>query len=243
MLEGEGSDQTRIEWGDHAHDGQHTTASSTTFSCYASNFMARDISFKNTFNGILSSMSQAVAVLVAGDKSAFYRCSFVGIQDTLCDLTGRHYYQDCYIEGALDFIFGQGQSIFERCTISTVSGVEGIGYITAQGRDSKDDWSGFVFKSCNITGSSQTYLGRAWRPYARVILYDTYMTDIITPLGWDAWQFNGWDTSFVEAKCRGAGAKRRGRVQWMKTLSGKALRHYTSLRYINRDRWIQAQPA
>lgn len=146
MLEGEGSDQTRIEWGDYANDGQHTTASSATFSCYASNFMARDISFKvpfslhfnitsksdteqnsntsgvqfdwynfwqNTFNGILSSMSQAVAALVAGDKSAFYRCSFVGIQDTLCDLTGRHYYQDCYIEGALDFIFGQGQSIFE----------------------------------------------------------------------------------------------------------------------------------
>lgn len=50
MLEGEGSDQTWIEWGDYANDGQHTTASSATFSCYASNFMARDISFKVPFS-------------------------------------------------------------------------------------------------------------------------------------------------------------------------------------------------
>ncbi|KAJ3685973.1 hypothetical protein LUZ61_015137 [Rhynchospora tenuis] len=241
MLEGEGSDQTWIEYGDSANDGVHTTESSTTFSCYADNFMARDISFKNTFNGG-PSMAQAVAALVAGDKSSFYRCSFVGIQDTLCDLSGRHYYKDCYIEGAIDFIFGQGQSIFERCTISTTSLVQGVGYITAHGRDSKHDWSGFVFKSCNITGSAQTYLGRPWRPYARVIFYESYMANIITPEGWDTWQYDGWDTTFAEVKCRGPGAKRKGRVNWMKMLSDKALKHYTSLRYINRDKWIHSQP-
>lgn len=65
-------------------------------------------------------MSQAVAALIAGDSSSFYRCSFIGIQDTLCDAWGRHYYEDCYIEGALDFIFGQAQSMYQvptdRCS-------------------------------------------------------------------------------------------------------------------------------
>ena len=41
LLEGEGKEQTFIEWADHA-----STASSPTFTTYATDFMARDISFK-----------------------------------------------------------------------------------------------------------------------------------------------------------------------------------------------------
>lgn len=57
--------------------------------------------------------AQAVAFLVAGDRAAFYNCSFLGAQDTLYDYTGRHYYLNCYIEGSIDFIFGNGRSLFE----------------------------------------------------------------------------------------------------------------------------------
>lgn len=55
---------------------------------------------------------QAVAMLVGGDKS-FYKCGLVGFQDTLCDYMGHHYFHSCYIEGAIDFIFGYGQYIYE----------------------------------------------------------------------------------------------------------------------------------
>ena len=55
----------------------------------------------------------ALAFAVRGDKTAIYDCVFKGLQDTLFDDTGRHYYHNCYIQGQIDFIFGSGQSIYE----------------------------------------------------------------------------------------------------------------------------------
>lgn len=72
-------------------------------------------SIRATQNGMSWSIKPAVAVAVYGDKSAFYNCDFLGLQDTLWDVQGRHHFKDCYIEGAIDFIFGSGQSIYEVC--------------------------------------------------------------------------------------------------------------------------------
>ena len=55
---------------------------------------------------------QAVALRIQGDKAAFYGCSFYGAQDTLYDKEGRHYYYNCYIEGSVDFIFGDARTLF-----------------------------------------------------------------------------------------------------------------------------------
>ena len=54
-----------------------------------------------------------MAVRVAGDRSAFYDCRFLGYQDTVLDDTGRHYFRNCFIEGATDFICGDGLSLYE----------------------------------------------------------------------------------------------------------------------------------
>ena len=56
---------------------------------------------------------QAVAFRISADTAAFYGCKFLGAQDTLYDHVGRHYYKDCYIEGSIDFIFGNALSLFE----------------------------------------------------------------------------------------------------------------------------------
>lgn len=55
----------------------------------------------------------ALAARVAGDRAAFYGCRFVSYQDTILDDRGLHYYCDCYVEGATDFIFGPGKAFFE----------------------------------------------------------------------------------------------------------------------------------
>ncbi|KAL0368602.1 UNVERIFIED_CONTAM: putative pectinesterase 29 [Sesamum calycinum] len=159
-------------------------------------------------------MRPAVAAMIQGDKSAFHRCGFFGLQDTLWDEQGRHYFRHCSIQGAVDFIFGAGQSIYEgvncikpifliimyqvdefwydsfhKCTISVVArALNGVpGYITAQGRSHAQDTNGFVFKNCNIVGNGKTFLGRPWREYARVVFYNTSMSSIVVPQGWDAW--------------------------------------------------------
>ncbi|KAH1249074.1 putative pectinesterase 68 [Glycine max] len=50
---------------------------------------------------------QAVAFRISG-------CGFYGAQDTLCNDAGRHYYfKECYIEGSIDFIFGNGRSMYK----------------------------------------------------------------------------------------------------------------------------------
>lgn len=54
-----------------------------------------------------------MAARVEGDKNSFYRCGFVGLQDTLWDSLGRHYFYRSSIVGAVDFIFGAGQSMYE----------------------------------------------------------------------------------------------------------------------------------
>lgn len=61
---------------------------------------------------------QAVAFRISADTAAFLGCRFLGAQDTLYDHVGRHYYKDCYIEGSVDFIFGNGLSLFEVILIT-----------------------------------------------------------------------------------------------------------------------------
>lgn len=66
---------------------------------------------QNTYN--LNEVAPAVAGFVQGDKCSFYQCNFLGVQDTLADYNGRHFFISCYIEGTTDFIFGDGTSIYQ----------------------------------------------------------------------------------------------------------------------------------
>lgn len=59
------------------------------------------------------------------------------------------------------------------------------GAITAHGRASNDENSGFAFDNCFVGGTGRVWLGRAWRPFSRVIFAYTTMTSIIAPEGWN----------------------------------------------------------
>ncbi|XVE73465.1 hypothetical protein DITRI_Ditri11bG0119700 [Diplodiscus trichospermus] len=248
FLQGAGSKLTRIEWGDHKN-----TSDSATFTSFPDNVVARGITFKNIYNippepNVESKIVPALAARIYGDKSAFYECGFYGFQDTLWDVQGRHYFYNCYIEGAIDFIFGGGQSIYERCEINLNVGKYAPeypnGYITAQGRSSSDDPSGFVFKSCLFTGTGKTYLGRAYGPYSRVIIYNSVLPDSILPSGWDAWSYVHHEENlvYVEADCKGPGADTSKRVPWLKKLSAAQLTQFLNISYIDKEGWIRKQP-
>jgi pectin methylesterase-like acyl-CoA thioesterase len=60
---------------------------------------------------------QGVALRISADNAAFVGCNFLGTQDTLYDHLGRHYYRDYYIEGCVDFIFGNALSLYEVATV------------------------------------------------------------------------------------------------------------------------------
>ncbi|MBA0727948.1 hypothetical protein Golax_000894, partial [Gossypium laxum] len=155
-------------------DAHNRTDESATFTSMADNIVAKGITFKSSYNHPLllkNALSerkvlgvlQAVATRILGDKSAFFECGFLGLQDMLWDASGRHYFAKCHIEGAAGFIFGSGQSIYHACEINVTAGALSsqypYGYITAQGQGSSDDTSGFVFKGGTLFGDVRPYLG------------------------------------------------------------------------------------
>lgn len=67
------------------------------------------------------------------------------------------------------------------------------GGMTANQRESEEDPSGFVFKNSSLTGDgiAKCTLGRGYRRYSRVIIANSFLGEVVSPVGWDAW--NGKD--------------------------------------------------
>ncbi|VAH86465.1 unnamed protein product [Triticum turgidum subsp. durum] len=115
FVRGNGKGRTSISY---ESASPHNTESAT-FAVHADNVIVFGISFRNAARAGLPNNPEirTVATMVSGDKVAFYHCAFYSPHHTLFDSTGRHYYESCYIQGNIDFIFGGGQSIFQCAEI------------------------------------------------------------------------------------------------------------------------------
>ena len=80
-------------------------------------FQADNITIENT----AGNTGQAVAVANRSDRSIFKHCRILGHQDTLFADYGRQYYLDTYIEGTVDFIFGNAQAFFDHSELHELS--------------------------------------------------------------------------------------------------------------------------
>lgn len=179
------------------------TLHSATAEIRGDNFRAENLTFANDWNATHAQVpvgSQALAVLVAADKAVFENVRFLGNQDTLyagsrnCAPDGepctptRQYFTHCYVEGNVDFIFGDSKVVFDHCEIHSTPHSEG--FLTAQSKHYPTEDSGFVFNHCTLTaalGAENIWLGRPWRPYAKVIFLNTAMGAHILPAGWREW--------------------------------------------------------
>ncbi|GLJ39180.1 hypothetical protein SUGI_0798720 [Cryptomeria japonica] len=237
ILSGRNASNTVITWNENA-GATGGTYFCATMTVLASDFVARFITIQNSYGP----GDQAVAIRISADRSAFYSCRFLGFQDTVLDDSGRHYFKNCFIEGAADFICGDGQSIYEKCHLHTVPLLNGA--ITAQRRLSPGEQSGFVFIHSKITGAGLMFLGRAWGPYSRVIFAYTYMDNIIFPQGWDDWNDAGRQktVTYAQYKCSGPGSNSAGRVPWSFELSDRDAAPFLSNSFVNGEQWIRKMP-
>ncbi|MBO4867380.1 MAG: pectate lyase [Ruminococcus sp.] len=190
----------------------------------ASNFRAEYITFENSFNryvtdeeladGVEVSGSESItfqrykgadvksktateraaAIAVEGDYSEFYKCNFLGSQDTLFTRGSHEYYRDCRIEGNTDYIYGQGTCIFQNCDLVWTGYTDKAvgGYITAAKSDGK-----YLFSGCNVYGTSgmkvgSGYFGRPWGADADVAFVNTKLSSesMITSAGWTSMSGN-----------------------------------------------------
>jgi polygalacturonase len=229
------------------------TLHSATVEIRGDNFSAENLTFANDWNAThpqLPAGSQALAVLVTGDKAVFRNVRLLGNQDTLyvgsrnCTPDGkpcvptRQYFSDCYIAGNVDFIFGDGKAVFDHCEIHSTTHFEG--FVTAQSKHYPDEDSGFVFNHCRLTaepGVTGVWLGRPWRDDAKVIFLNTEMGDHIVPAGWREWhpgETHRIETAYyAEYNSTGPGAHPGQRDPHTKLLTEAEAAQYETTTFLN----------
>src|ERR1019366_5847020 len=179
----------------------------------ADDFTAENVTFANDPGPV----GEALAIRVDGDRAAFRNCRFLGWQDTILLNRGRQYFENCYICGHVDFIFGAATAWFEKCQIHCLRD----GYVTAASTP-VDVPFGFVFSNCKITGEQgvKSFRGRPWRIYASTIFLNTEMSEVVRPEGWNDWRKPEAHTTarYAEFNSTGDGASPTDRPDWTKQL-------------------------
>ncbi|MDQ6788614.1 MAG: pectate lyase [Acidobacteriota bacterium] len=232
-LVGESAGNTKLTF-DLTNKATGSTSASYSFYVGGHDFYAENLTFENSFG----KGSQAVAVLTDADRLIFKNCKFLGWQDTLYAKGGRQYFENCYIAGAVDFIFGEAQAVFENCEIHST----GDGYIAAPMRFAADEPSGFVFDNCKLTGENiekGVFLARPWRDYGRTVFLNTKMDAFIRPEGWNDWLPTREKTAyFAEYNSSGAGAKIGERVKWVHQLNDAEAKQFAPENFLKgADNW------
>jgi pectin methylesterase-like acyl-CoA thioesterase len=200
--------------------------------------------------------SQAVALSLRADRAVVRHVRLLGAQDTLyassmgcmkegseCK-TGRQYYADCYIEGHVDFVFGDAKAVFENCEIRSIAHAEG-GYLTAQSNTRPGQDAGYVFNHCKITadaGAGEVYLGRPWRDYSTVIFMNTDIDAPIMAAGWSDWKSAPQPrlpmATYAEFHSTGPGANAKARESYSKQLTAQEAKKYETKAYLaGADGW------
>lgn len=199
-------------------------------------FEADNITFENT----AGTTGQAVALSVRSDKAIFKHCRILGNQDTLFADFGRQYYVDSYIQGGVDFIFGNAAAVFERDEIHVLQS----GYITAQSRISFNQNTGFVFLHDRITagdmGEKMFYLGRPWRAFARVVFMSSELPASLSPEGWAPWIKGGNIATafYAERNNTGPGARPHDRLTGARQLDAQEASHFLPAKFLaGSDHW------
>ncbi len=266
------SDKTIISYGLYGkmpHDdiGKLGTFRTYTMFIDADNVTLKNLTIENSA-GAGSDIGQAIALYAEGEGIRCIDIRLLGWQDTLFTgplppkeiekngfigpkqysprINGRQYYQNCYIEGDIDFIFGSATAYFDDCILfqkdrsnllnkitshdaSLDDALSARSYATAASTPEGQDY-GYIFDNCSFLSDcpdGSCYLGRPWRNYAQVVIMNSYLGPQIHRDG-----FHNWDkkdaeptVQFMEYNNCGPGAS-DNRATFVKTLKDKDISYY-----------------
>lgn len=158
--------------------GTYGTMRSATFTSAAPGLTVRGLTLANDWlraDHPEITGTQAVAAYVTGDRTLFERVHLLGHQDTLfadttaLDAFDRQCFRDCYVEGDVDFVFGRGTAVFERCHFRTLARDVGFtpkGMVFAPAT-ARANPHGFLAVRCRFTSGAEDAaykLARPWVP-------------------------------------------------------------------------------
>lgn len=255
---GESTDDTIITESYYARmimpDGsKRGTFRSYTFFVYADNFTATNLTFENAA-GFGDEFGQAIAVYAEGDNITFRNCKILGHQDTLFTgplpmkekqpggFTGptidgirrvvHQLYEDCYIAGEIDFIFGSATAYFKNCTLFALNRNQEINAFYTAPSTYEGQAFGYVFESCTFTGNcppKSVALSRPWRIYAKTVLLNCSYSDQIIDEGFTDWNKpeSHETVYYAEYNGHGEGFKPEKRAAYVHQLNESEAARYT----------------
>lgn len=166
----------------HTSEGASVVVNSNN--CYFEN-----VTLENSWGHDKQAGPQALALNTSGDRTVFKNVAMLSYQDTwITPSTSnyRAYVTDCFIEGAVDFIYNSGNIYIENTTlwINRNSG----GYIVAPSHGADVKW-GYVFQNCKITApgnpaETDVWLGRPWHNSPKTVFINTTAEVTIPAAGW-----------------------------------------------------------
>ncbi|KAJ5946751.1 Pectinesterase catalytic [Penicillium verhagenii] len=201
-----------------------------------------NINFQNTYPQTTN--TAALAADFYGYVQA-YGCSFIGYQDTLLANKGTQVFSNCYIEGSIDYIWGFSTAYFYQSVIATNTAGA---CVAAMSRASATATGGYVFDSCVVTYTStygstyeDTWLGRPYSEYSRVVYMNSYLDKHINPAGWHIWSTSAPQTDYVtfgEFNNTGPSSWSSSRASFATNLTETEADAYTLANWIGDTSWL-----
>ena len=127
-----------------------------------------------------------------GNQTVMKKVYLKGLQDTYYSNSnsGTYYFEDCKIEGSVDYVCGNGDVYFNRTTFYTVNKSTGAAGGVIAAPNAKKSF-GYIFNECTLDGMTNEdgkyRLGRPWASGTIVRMLDTKMLIKPTAVGWDEW--------------------------------------------------------
>ncbi|MEW2377251.1 pectinesterase family protein [Micromonospora sp. NPDC047812] len=217
------------------------TSGSATVTVSGRGFTATNLTISNDFDEAANANQpghQAVALNLNSDRSVLTNVRLLGDQDTfLVGGSARSYIRNSYVEGTVDFIFGDGIAVLHGTQIHEKRATGGP--VTAARTPAARAY-GFLIYRCNLTSSAaagSSSLGRPWGPDAQVLYRESTLgAHIRTSQPWTDMSSNSWrDARFLEYRNNGAGA---GTNSNRPQLSDAQASNYTPQKYLaGTDGW------
>ena len=231
-----------------------SASGSATVLNLAKNTTITNLTIANTY---AAHDSQALALYAGADRQVYRNVRMLGYQDTFLSWGGvgsaqvRQYVYQSYIEGAVDFIYGNGALVIDSTTIKSLDRAStNNGYITAAATDKSNAYGILITRSTlSSTAAAQTVaLGRCWHAggsadaIGQVLVRDSSLGAHIRQAG--AWQdMSGWSWKtcrFTEYNNSGAG-KTNGTTD-RPQMSAATAANYTAQKYLaGSDGWNPVQ--